>query len=409
LNCRFCNNELKDVFIDLGHAPLSNSFLNKEQLNLPEIYFPLKVFVCSKCYLVQTGEEKKSEEIFNADYIYYSSFSQSWLKHSEDYVKMMIERFKFNSKSLIIEIASNDGYLLQYFQKEKIPVLGIEPSKGTAEAAVKKGIQTRVEYFGKELADKLSKENVKADLLIGNNVLAHVPDINDFVSGFRTILKEDGIVTVEFPHLLNLVNKKQFDTIYHEHFFYYSFLTVCKVFEKHGLEIFDVEEIPTHGGSLRVFAKHPDNKKLSISPNIQTMLEIETKLKVNSLEFYMAFQEEAENIKLNLLEFLLDQKKLNKKVAGYGAAAKGNTLLNYCGIKNDLINYVVDASPHKQGKYLPGSHIPVYSEVILKEDKPDYIIIFPWNIKQEIINQLRYTKNWGAKFIVPLPVLEIIS
>ena len=408
MKCRFCHSELKDVFVDFGHAPLSNSFLTKGQLDCPEKYYPLKIYVCNECYLVQTGEEKKSEEIFNEGYIYYSSFSQSWLKHAENYVKMMIDRFGFNKNSFVMEIASNDGYLLQYFKKKNIPVLGIEPSKGTADVAIEKGIETRVEYFGRKSAKELASKNIKADLMIGNNVLAHVPDINDFVAGFKMVLKEDGIITMEFPHLLQLVLKKQFDTIYHEHFFYHSFSTVNKIFNKHGLEIFDVDEVPTHGGSLRIYAKHTENRNLKISNNVRILFEKEQKHKMNSMEFYKSFQHEVETIKLSFLEFLLLQKKANKKVCGYGAAAKGNTLLNYCGIKNDLVGYLVDASPYKQGKYLPGSHLPVYSEEKLKEDKPNYVIIFPWNIKEEIINQLSYIKNWGGKFVVPIPGLEVI-
>lgn len=407
MNCRFCNSELKNVFVDLGHSPLANSFLTKENLNCVEKYYPLKTFVCSQCYLVQTGEEKKSEEIFNNEYIYYSSYSNTWLMHAEQYVQMMIKRFGYDKNSMIIEIASNDGYLLQYFQKEKVKVLGIEPSKGTADVAIKKGIKTHIEYFGTETAAELSGKNVKADLLIGNNVLAHVPDINDFVSGLKIILKNDGIITMEFPHLLQLVLKRQFDTIYHEHFFYHSFSTVNMIFKKHGLEIFDVEEIPTHGGSLRIYAKHIENKKLGIINKVILMLEKEKKYGMISMKFYKSLQKDIEIIKINFLDFLIKQKRLNKKVVGYGAAAKGNTLLNFCGIRNDLISYLVDASPYKQGKFLPGSHIPVFSEKIFMKDKPDYIIIFPWNIKEEIIKQLNYVKKWNGKFIIPIPLLEI--
>ncbi len=395
------------MFVDLGHAPLSNAFLKKEDLQLPEKYFPLKVFVCKKCYLVQTGIEINSEEIFNEEYIYYSSFSKSWLQHSEEYVNKMLKQYSFNSKSLIVEIASNDGYLLQFFKKRNIPVLGIEPSGGTAEAAIKKGIETRVEYFGKETAENLVKENIKADLMIGNNVLAHVPDINNFISGFKTVLKENGIITMEFPHLLKLVGQKQFDTIYHEHFFYHSFTTLNTIFKTHGLEIFDVEELATHGGSLRIFVKHNGNQNYPVTKNVLRMMESESNFKMNSLEFYNSFQGEVNTIKINFLDFLITQKKLGKKVVGYGAAAKGNTLLNFCGVKNDLIDYVVDASSYKQGKYLPGSHIPVFSEDRIKEDKPDYVIIFPWNIKEEIKNQLSYIRNWDGKFVISIPQLEV--
>lgn len=408
MNCRFCHTELKDVFVDLGHAPFSNAFLKKEELHKPEKYYPLKVFVCRNCYLVQTGEEINSEEIFNEEYIYYSSFSKSWLKHSEEYVEKIMERYSFDSSSLVIEIASNDGYLLQYFKEKNIPVLGIEPSKGTADVAIQKGIETRIEYFGKETAENLAEQHLKADLLIGNNVLAHVPDINDFVSGLKTVLKEGGIITMEFPHLLQLVQKKQFDTIYHEHFFYYSLSTVNRVFNAHELEVFDVEELSTHGGSLRIYAKHAGNQKHKITDNVSRVIGIESSFKMNSPEFYHAFQNDVNEIKINFLEFLITQKKLNKKVIGYGAAAKGNTLLNYCGIKNDFIHYLVDASSYKQGKYLPGSNIPVVNEDKIKEDKPDYVVIFPWNIKEEIMDQLSYIRSWGGKFVIVIPVLEVL-
>ena len=409
MQCRFCKNNLSEVFIDLGESPLSNSFLTKEDLNLQEKYYPLKVYVCTSCFLVQTGEEKKPEEIFNEKYVYYSSYSVSWLRHAEEYVKMMIKRFGYNEKSFVIEVASNDGYLLQYFQKENIPVLGIEPSGGTAEVAQMKGINTRVEYFGKENAEWMAKQNIKADLLIGNNVLAHVPDINDFAEGLRIILKDDGIITMEFPHLMQLVINNQFDTIYHEHFFYYSLSTVSTILKKHGLEIFDVEQLDTHGGSLRIFANNVNSSKYGISENVFNLLERENNLRMSTPGFYRSFQKAAEEVKENFVEFLRQKKKENKKIAGYGAAAKGNTLLNYCGAGTDLIEYIVDVSPYKQGKYLPGTHIPVFAESIFNEDRPDYIVILPWNIKEEIINQLSYVRDWGAKFIVPIPSLEIIN
>jgi 2-polyprenyl-3-methyl-5-hydroxy-6-metoxy-1,4-benzoquinol methylase len=407
LYCRFCKSKLTDVFVDLGFSPLANSFLKQGDFNNYEKYYPLKVFVCDKCFLVQTGEEIKAEEIFNTEYLYYSSFSKTWLKHAEDYTQNMIRRFGYDSSSFIVEIASNDGYLLQYFQKENIPVLGIEPSNGTADLAIKKGIPTRVEYFGKETAANLSAQNIKADLLIGNNVLAHVPDINNFVEGMRILLAANGIITAEFPHLLQLISRKQFDTIYHEHYFYYSFSAINRIFGKHMLEIFDVEEIPTHGGSLRIYAKHAGNMKYENSARVKELTEKEKSVNMDSKDFYKSFQKQTEAIKISFLEFLLKQKKLNKKVVGYGAAAKGNTLLNYCGIKNDMINYIIDASPFKQGTYLPGSHIPVCSEDVLMQDKPDFIIIFPWNIKEEIMNQLSYIKKWNGRFVVPIPSLEV--
>lgn len=408
MKCRFCNSELKDVFVDLGHAPLSNAFLSSEDQFRIEKSYPLKVFVCSECYLVQTGIEINSEDIFNDGYIYYSSFSKSWLKHAEEYVHKMMLKYSFDDSALVVEIASNDGYLLQYFKNKNIPVLGIEPSGGTAEVAIKKGIDTRIEYFGKKSAENLVRDNIKADLIVGNNVLAHVPDINDFVSGFKTLLKNDGIITFEFPHLLKLVQQKQFDTIYHEHFFYLSLTIVKQILQTHGLEIFDVEELQTHGGSLRIYVKHADNKNHNVTENVSRIIRIESDANISSIEFYRVFQRSVNEIKINILDFLIEKKKQGKKIIAYGAAAKGNTFLNFCGVKNDLIDYVVDASSYKQGKYLPGSHIPVFEESRIKEDKPEYILILPWNIKEEIMNQLSYVKDWGAKFLISIPQLEVI-
>lgn len=409
MHCRFCKNELSDVLIDLGHSPASNSFLDKEELDEPEIYFPLKVYVCSKCFLVQIAEYKKSDAIFNDKYVYFSSYSKSWLAHSKEYVQMMVDRFGFDTSSLAVEIASNDGYLLQYFKEKNVPVLGIEPTANTAQIAKEKGIETVVDFFGVRLANKLVSQGVKADLLLGNNVLAHVPDIVDFVGGMKILLKEDGVITMEFPHLMQLIDRNQFDTIYHEHFSYLSFRTTQQIFASQGLELFDVEEIPTHGGSIRIYAKHVDDTSKQVSKNVSSLLEKEEKKGMNSLSYYQNFQKRAFNVKLELINFLIQQKKEGKTVAGYGAAAKGNTLLNYCGIKNDLIDFVADANPHKQNKFLPASHIPVLDEHYLKAYRPSYVIIFPWNLKEEITGQLSYIKEWGGKFIVPIPTLEIID
>lgn len=408
MHCRFCNNPLDKVFIDLINSPASNSFLTKEQLNEPETFYPLKVFVCDRCRLVQVDEYKKSDAIFNSEYVYFSSFSTSWLAHCKAYSDLMVRRFNFDSSSLIVEIASNDGYLLQYFNEKQIPVLGIEPTKNTAEVAIGKGIPTVTEFFGVKLAKDLVAEGKKADLLLGNNVLAHVPDILDFVAGMKIMLSENGVITMEFPHLVQLIDNNQFDTIYHEHFSYLSFYTVKQIFEANGLEMFDVEEIPTHGGSLRIYAKHLDDQTKDISPNVQALINKEIEKGILSDSYYTGFQSKAETIKSDLWMFLLDQKKKGKKVAAYGAAAKGNTLLNYCGIKSDLIDFVVDANPHKQDKYLPASHIPVVNEEYLRVEKPDFIIILPWNIKEEIMQQLSYIKSWNAKFVVAIPGLEII-
>lgn len=408
MQCRFCKAELKHVFIDLGHSPASNSFLTKEQLNEPETFFPLKVFTCEKCFLVQVDEYKKSDAIFNNEYVYFSSYSTSWLKHAKAYTEKMSSRFVYNRDSLVVEVASNDGYLLQYFQEAAIPVLGIEPTANTAAVATAKGIKTIVDFFGVRLAKKLAAEGVKADLLLGNNVLAHVPDIIDFVGGMKWMLKETGVVTMEFPHLMQLVDNNQFDTIYHEHFSYLSFHTVKKIFESQGLAMFDVEEIPTHGGSLRIYAKHMEDNSKAIAPAVDALLKKEAEKGLTALPYYNNFQQRAFKVKLDLIDFLSAKKREGQLVAAYGAAAKGNTLLNYCGIKNDLVDFVVDANPHKQDKFLPASHIPVVNEAVLKEKQPAFVIILPWNLKTEITEQLSYIRNWGGKFVIPIPELEIL-
>lgn len=407
MNCRFCKKELTHEFVDLGFSPPSNSFLTKEQLNSPETFYPLKIMVCEKCFLVQIDELAKHDDIFNADYVYFSSFSTSWLAHAHAYTQMMIKRFGFNEKSQVIEIASNDGYLLQYFKEQGVPVLGIEPAANTAVVAKEKGIESVVDFFGVRLANLLVAKGTKADLLLGNNVLAHVPDINDFVGGLKILLKENGVITFEFPHLLQLIDKNQFDTIYHEHFSYFSFYTTQKIFEKHGLQLFDVEEIPTHGGSIRIFAKHKEDNSKTISDSVDRMLQKEKAFGLNELAIYQTFQKKAEKVKNDFTQFLLHAKQDGKKVAGYGAAAKGNTLLNFAGIKKDLLHFITDASPHKQNKFLPGVHIPVYDEQKIKMEKPDYVVVLPWNLKEEICAQLTYIKEWGGKFVVAVPELEI--
>lgn len=406
MQCRFCKTELEHVFIDLFNSPASNSFLTKEQLNEPEVFYPLKVYTCSNCFLVQVDEYKKSDTIFNNDYVYYSSYSTSWLAHAKQYVELMTERFNLNKNSQVIEIASNDGYLLQYFKQKNIPVLGIEPTANTAQVAEEKGIESIVDFFGVRLAEMLTAKGIQADLLLGNNVLAHVPDINDFVGGMKIILKPTGIITMEFPHLMQLVENNQFDTIYHEHFSYLSFHTVKKIFEAQGLEMFDVDELSTHGGSLRIYAKHKKDSTKNISENVDALLKKEEDKGMLNLAYYNNFQQKALNIKLSFTSFLIEQKKAGKSIAAYGAAAKGNTLLNYCGIKNDLIDFVVDANPHKQNKWLPASHIPVVHEDYLKQTRPDYVIILPWNLKAEITKQLSYIKDWNAQFVIPIPDLS---
>jgi 2-polyprenyl-3-methyl-5-hydroxy-6-metoxy-1,4-benzoquinol methylase len=408
MQCRFCKTELNNVFIDLVNSPASNSFLKQEQLNEPEVFYPLKVYTCPSCFLVQVDEYKKSDAIFNSEYVYYSSYSRSWLEHAQKYTGMMINRFGFNNQSLVVEVASNDGYLLQYFHEKKVPVLGIEPTANTAEVAVNKGIKTVVDFFGVRLAKELVAQGTKADLLLGNNVLAHVPDIIDFVGGMKILLKENGVITMEFPHLMQLVDNNQFDTIYHEHFSYLSFYTVQQIFASQGLELFDVEEIPTHGGSLRIYGKHAADSSKPVTDRVAALLKKEQAKGMQGLAYYDNFQQKALKVKFDMLSFLIEQKRAGKKVAAYGAAAKGNTLLNYCGVKHDLIDFVVDANPHKQGKWLPASHIPVVAEAHLKAEKPDYVIILPWNLQEEITKQLSYISEWGGRFVIPIPALQIL-
>jgi SAM-dependent methyltransferase len=411
MNCRHCNTPLKHVFADLAFSPISNAMLTKDQLQEPETYYPLKIYVCDNCYLVQVDEMRKADMIFDEEYTYFSSFSTSLLKHSKNYVEMMIDRFGFDKDSMVIEVASNDGYLLQYFKEKGVPVLGVDPTANTAEAAREKGIETIVEFFGSTFAqDHLANKDVKADLLLGNNVLAHVPDINDFVKGMKLALKDNGVITMEFPHFLRLIEDRLFDTIYHEHFSYLSFYSVKQIFESQGLEMFDVELIPTHGGSLRIFAKHKEDHSKEISPNVSRLIEKESEAGIDQIDFYSGFQAQINKIKYDTITFLIEEKKKGKKIVGYGAAAKGNTLFNYCGIKGtDLIDFVVDLSPHKQNKYLPGSHIPVVDESEIRKLKPDYVVIIPWNLKDEISEQLSYINEWGGQFVIFVPEISIFS
>ncbi len=404
MNCRFCKTLLKNVFIDLSNSPPSNSYLTLKQLNEPELFYPLRVHICHECKLVQVDGHKKENDIFNKDYLYFSSYSTSWLSHAKQYAMMITDRLSLNESSLVTEIASNDGYLLQYFNESNI-CLGIEPASSTAKIAKEKGIKVIEDFFSSSLAKGLNK----SDLIIGNNVIAHVPDIDDFVKGLKIALKEYGSITIEFPHILNIINKNQFDTIYHEHFSYLSFYTVQKIFKTHNLELYDVEKLSTHGGSIRIYAKHISNKKLKISKNIEDLLNEEREFGLLDMDVYKSFQKKADKVKYDFIEFLIRAKKGNKKVIAYGAAAKGNTLLNYAGIKSDLVKFVADKSPYKQGKYLPASHIPIVNESNIKDFKPDYILIFPWNIKDEIMEQLSYVKKWGCEFVIAIPSLEVLS
>lgn len=408
MKCRFCGHTLEKIFIDLINAPPSNSYLTKEQLNEPEVYFPLRVFFCEHCWLVQIDEYKKSDEIFSEDYAYFSSYSKSWVKHAEEYVEMIYKRLLLSKSSRVMEIASNDGYLLQFFVAKGIPCFGVEPSAGTAKAAEIKGVESIIDFFGSNLATRIVKDRGKQDLIIGNNVLAHVPNINDFVGSLKTVLSDTGTITMEFPHLLKLIQYNQFDTIYHEHFSYLSLITVEKIFLAHGLKIYDVEELPTHGGSLRIYASHINDKSHSVTSEVESIKRKEKEFGLLDSKVYDSFQEKADAVKDSFLSFLLEQKRMGKKIVAYGAAAKGNTMLNYCGIKGtDLIEFVVDASPHKQGKYLPGSHIPIVSKERINEEKPSFIIIFPWNIRNEIIAELESTREWGCDLVVAVPELKM--
>ena len=407
MKCRHCYAPLEHVFLDLGFAPPSNAYLTSIDLNAPELYFPLKLLVCDQCWLVQTEDYTKADELFDDDYSYFSSISKSWLNHSFAYFELVRKRFSLNSNSHVIEVASNDGYLLKNFVAEGIPCLGIEPTASTAAAAEKLGVTVMREFFDSKLAQKLITEEKSADLIIGNNVYAHVPDINDFTKGLKTLLKLDGVITLEFPHLLRLIEHNQFDTVYHEHFSYLSLNTVCTIFSKAGLRVWDVEELDTHGGSLRVYGCH-ENSTRHNSSTVSQILEKEAKNGLLNNSTYSNFQNCAEKIKNSLISFLIEQKNAGKSVAAYGAAAKGNTILNYAGIGPDLLPYVCDSAPSKQGKYMPGSHIPILSPDALKEKKPEYIIILPWNISKEIIDEYSYVKEWGAKFVTAVPELRVI-
>jgi hypothetical protein len=406
--CRFCGQNLKHTFVDLGMSPLANSYLKPEDLLRKEVYYPLSVYVCEGCYLVQLPVYQTPEDIFN-DYAYFSSYSDSWLKHAKSYTDFMVTRFGYGSESQVIEIASNDGYMLQYFQEKSIPVLGIEPARNVAQAAIKAGIPTLVEYFGTKTAQELAADGKQADLLIGNNVLAHVPELNNFVEGMKIILKKNGVITMEFPHLMRLIEENQFDTIYHEHFSYFSFTTVEQVFDRHGLILFDVEELSTHGGSLRIYARHHDDNSKPIGERVLKLKNKEQEAGVKRMDNYLSFGERVKETKRTILEFLIKAKREGKNIAGYGAPAKGNTLLNYCGIQTDFIDYTLDRSPYKQGQYLPGSHIPIFHPDKIQETRPDYLVILPWNLKEEIMEQMSHIREWGGRFVVFIPEPKVYS
>jgi SAM-dependent methyltransferase len=405
-NCRFCKTPLRHTLVDLGMSPLCESYLSTEQLNHMEPFYPLHVYVCDNCFLAQLEEYVSPESIFE-EYAYFSSYADSWLEHAKRYTELMTERFGINSGSHVVELASNDGYLLQYFVQKGIPVLGVEPAANVAKSAVEKGVPSLVRFFGERLAHEMLDEGKQADLLIGNNVLAQVPDINDFVKGMKILLKPEGVITMEFPHLMRLMEENQFDTIYHEHFSYFSFIAVENIFIAHGLTLFDVEELPTHGGSLRIYGCHSTDATKQTSHRVSELRDLEKLAGFMTLDYYSVFAEQVKETKRKLLEFLIDAKREGKSIAGYGAPGKGNTLLNYCGIRTDFLDFTVDRSPYKQGKFLPGTHIPIFHPDKITEMRPDYVLILPWNFKDEIMRQMSYIRDWGAKFVVPIPEVRV--
>lgn len=404
--CRFCGAPLHRTFVDLGMSPLCETYPAPADLNRGEIYYPLHTYVCEECFLVQLEEYESPESIFG-DYPYFSSYSDSWLKHADNYCGKMVTRLGLNEESLAVEVASNDGYLLQYFVQRKVPVLGIEPAANVAKVAIEKGIPTLVRFFGAQVAAELADGGQCADLVLGNNVLAQVPDLNDFVEGLKILLKPHGVLTLEFPHLLQLIRHNEFDTIYHEHFSYFSMLTTVRILEAHGLKAIDVEELPTHGGSLRVYACRAEEQTHVVTPRVRELIAEEEKAGLTTPEGYDAFARQVKKTKLDLVQFLLTAAQEGKSVAGYGAPGKSATLLHYCGIGKDLIEYTVDRSPHKQGRLLPGTHIPIYHPDRIRETKPDYVMILPWNLKDEIIGQLQFIREWGGRFVVPIPHVTV--
>ncbi|MEB3293275.1 MAG: class I SAM-dependent methyltransferase [Synechococcales bacterium] len=406
-HCRFCGTPLKHSFVDLGMSPPCQLHRKPEQMNEMEAFFPLHAYVCDHCFLVQIPNYVAPDNIFTNEYAYYSSFSDSWLAHAKRYTDLMVDRFGLNSNSQVVELASNDGYLLQYFLEKGIPVLGIEPSGNVAEAAMQKGIDTVVKFFGRDTAREQTALGKQADLLLGNNVLAHVPDINDFVGGMKILLKPNGVITMEFPHLMRLMADNQFDTIYHEHYSYLSFIAVEQVFAAHGLTLFDVEELPTHGGSLRIYARHTEDESKPVSDRAMELRDRELAAGFKQVETYSKFGEQVRETKRKVLEFLIQAKRDGKTIVGYGAPGKGNTLLNYCGIRTDFIDYTVDRNPFKQGNFLPGSQIPIYAPEKIRETKPDYLFILPWNLKDEIMSQMAYIREWGGQFVVPIPEIKV--
>ncbi len=407
-SCRFCDSPLTDVFVDLGMSPLCESFLTAEQLNLMEPFYPLRVYVCGRCFLVQLEEYVQPADIFR-EYAYFSSYSDSWLEHSRLYTDLMIQKFGLDENTKVVELASNDGYLLQYFLERGISVLGVEPAKNVAKVAVEKGIQTITEFFGVELAQQMIEQGMAADLLLGNNVLTQVPDINDFVEGMRIVLKPRGVITMEFPHLMRLIAGNQYDTIYHEHFSYFSFSSVEKIFAAHGITLFDVEELKTHGGSIRIYGRHAADSDKPVTEIVQGLRRRELDAGYDNVKTYSTFGKHVEETKRKLLKILIDEKQRGKTIVGYGAPGKGNTLLNYCGIRNDFLSYTVDRNPYKHGRFTPGTHIEIFPPNRIREDRPDFLFILPWNLKSEIMKQMSFIKDWGGKFIIPISDPSIVG
>lgn len=405
--CRFCSAPLNHTFVDLGMSPLCESFLAESQLNGMEPFYPLHVYVCERCFLVQLEEYVDPVEIFS-EYAYFSSYADTWLQHCKRYTENMCERFGLDKNSQVVEVASNDGYLLQYFVAAGIPALGIEPARNVAQVAIEKGVPTLVDFFGKALAQQLAAQGQQADLLLGNNVMAQVPNLNDFVAGLKLLLKPTGVITIEFPHLMRLMAGNQFDTIYHEHFSYFSLSTTEKLFAANGLTIFDVEELPTHGGSLRIYARHQQDTSKPATAKLQQLRQVESGAGMQSLAAYSAFSEQVKQTKHKLLQSLIELRAAGKQIVGYGAPGKGNTLLNYCAIRTDFLDYTVDRNPYKHGKFTPGTHIPIFPPDKINQTRPDYILILPWNLKDEIMKQLEPIRQWGGKFIVPIPEVTIL-
>jgi hypothetical protein len=406
MTCRFCAAPLRHTLVDLGMSPLCESYVSRENVNKMEPFYPLHVYVCDQCFLAQLDEFVPCEEIFT-EYAYFSSYAESWVEHARRYTEMMVERFNLGAGSLVCELASNDGYLLQHFVRRSVPCYGVEPARNVARVAVERGVSTITRFFGVETARDLAAEGRRADVVLGNNVLAQVPDLNDFIAGIKILMKPGGVMTIEFPHLLRLIRENQFDTIYHEHYCYFSFLTARTIFAHHGIALFDVEELPTHGGSLRIFGRHAEDDSKAVTARVEAMLAMERGAGLDTMDAYRSFTEQVRETKRKILEFLIQARRDRKKIVGYGAPGKGNTLLNYCGVRGDFIEFTVDRNTYKQGRYLPGTRIPIGNPDRIREARPDYLFILPWNFKDEIMQQMSFIREWGGKFVVPIPEITV--